>query len=70
MSTEKTYPSDHNCRRIKFIEPSTMEVEYAGGTYHYKGVSRELFDRAMEAESIGSFLASEVKKKFQYVKVK
>lgn len=70
MSTEKTFPSDHNCRRIKFIAPSTLEVEYAGGTYQYKNVPEELFQQALAAESIGKFLSAEIKNKFDYVKVK
>ena len=68
-STEKLFPASSNVRRIKFIEPSTLEVEYTGGTYRYKGVPRQVYDHAIEALSIGEFLNQNVKKHYEYSKV-
>jgi len=65
----KHFPSSSNVKRIEFIEPSTLEVEYAGGTYHYKDVPREIFDKACEAPSIGVFLNENIKKVYQYVRM-
>lgn len=65
----KHFPSSSNVKRIQFIEPSTLEVEYTGGTYHYKDVPRDVFDQACEAASIGTFLNQNVKGKYQYVRM-
>ncbi|HET9136951.1 MAG TPA: KTSC domain-containing protein [Candidatus Kapabacteria bacterium] len=70
QSLTKEYPSDHNVRRVTFLPPLTLEVEYTGGTYQYKNVAEEVYHQAIEAESIGKFLTAEVKKKYQYVRVK
>jgi hypothetical protein len=40
-----------------------------GGTYHYHGVSADLFEQMKKSDSCGKFLHAHVKGKFKFVKV-
>lgn len=68
-SNEKNFPSSKNVRRIKFIEPATLEVEYAGGTYQYSEVGREIFEGACNAMSVGQYLSENVKNVYSFTRV-
>lgn len=68
--TEKYFPSSSNVKRIRFTEPATLEVEYAGGVYRYSGVPRSVYDKACDAPSVGTFLNENVKRVYPYVRVK
>lgn len=47
-----------------------LEVLFtSGGRYIYLEVPKEIWDRAIQAESIGKFLNTEVKGKFLYKKI-
>jgi hypothetical protein len=73
-------PADHdsimvavtssNMRRIGFIEPSsTLIIDFLSGTYVFEGVSLDLHDKLMQAESKGSFFAKHIKNKFETTKL-
>lgn len=48
---------------------SQLTVIFAGGArYTYAGVSRDLWDRFKDAESVGRFFAREIKPAFRGVK--
>lgn len=43
----------------------TLAVKYqGGGVYHYAGVPQDLADRIAKAESVGRFIATDLKPKF------
>jgi hypothetical protein len=47
----------------------TMAVQFkAGGLYEYAGVPADVAAAAVKAESIGRFLAQNVKNKYRYTK--
>lgn len=53
------------------FDPTTgrLEVEFARGTlYSYKGVSQEMYDGLMAAESAGKFYAQHIRGKYDYSK--
>lgn len=51
-------------------EGSTMRVQYANGTeYDFQGVTAEMFDNFMEAESKGRFFGKNIRGKFTSTKV-
>lgn len=57
-------------RRVGFIEPSsTPIVDFLSGTYVYEGVSLDLYDKLMQAESKGAFFARYIKGKFETTKL-
>lgn len=43
-----------------------LHVQYAGGTYVYEDVSKELFEELKNAESKGRFMNSRIKGSFKY----
>jgi len=48
----------------------TLRVTFKGGvSYDYSKVSKELYTKFLGAESIGKFLAQNIKGKFEYKKV-
>lgn len=46
-----------------------LEVEFKSGTYRYNGVPPRTYAELTEAESVGGFIAANIKKVFPYVKV-
>lgn len=47
-----------------------LKVSFSnGGTYHYHGVTPELFGKLKGAESVGKFMNAHVKGKFKHAKV-
>lgn len=47
----------------------TLAIRFqSGGTYHYKDVPSEVYEKMKKAESLGSFLHHHVKGKFKHVK--
>lgn len=47
----------------------TLAITFKGGnkTYHYEGVSPDLFDQMHKAESVGKFVVAHVTGKFKHV---
>lgn len=70
---EKLWPDSGNVARTKFYENgngSKLEVEYRNHkVYHYMDVPVSLWQKLLEAPSIGTFLAQEVKGKYRYMEV-
>ena len=47
----------------------TLAVQFnGGGTYHYSGVSPDLYEKMKEAESVGSYLHNNIKGKHKFTK--
>ena len=47
-----------------------LEVEFSSGAvYRYQDVPKELFDRLVQAESIGRFFGSEIRPRFRGIRV-
>jgi len=58
-----------NVARARYTD-GDMEVEFKGGSlYRYKDVPEKVFNGLLKAESVGRFLTSEIKDKFDYVKI-
>jgi hypothetical protein len=59
---------------VEYVEPThTLTVTYiskAGmAKYEYEKVPKQVFDELMKAKSVGSFVAKEIKGKYQFKKV-
>jgi len=51
-------------------DSSTLQVEFNnGGTYQYFDVSVHLFEGLRDADSVGGFLAANIKGSYRYSKV-
>lgn len=51
-----------------FIPKDILRVQYShGAIYDYVGVTKEVFDQLMQAESKGSFLNKNIKDKYQTI---
>lgn len=64
-----TYTADQskNIREVLYNDDSTMDVTYQNGKkYRYFDVPVAVFDRAETSESIGGFLATDVKGNYRY----
>lgn len=64
----KTYTDSSVAKKISYDdEKMIMTIEYVtGSTYEYADVPRQVFDMALEASSIGSFIHYYIKNKFKY----
>ena len=49
-------------------ETQTLAIQFKSGLYHYIGVPADVAERLRSAESIGSFIAKEVRPVFDAVK--
>lgn len=47
----------------------TLEVEFKGGVYEYYNVPQFMYDRLMEAGSIGTFFNAEIKNNYACAKL-
>jgi len=47
----------------------TLEVEFKGGVYEYYNVPQFMFDRLMQAGSVGTFFNAEIKNSYACAKV-
>lgn len=48
-----------------------MQITFKGGhTYHYANVPAHVFDACLLADSVGKFIADQIKGKFTHSKVK
>lgn len=69
MITHKETPSSSQVRVIEYKE-GHMEVTFnSGAKYRYYNVPKEVWMAAVNAESIGKFLNSEIKNKYKYEKI-
>lgn len=50
-------------------EENKLYVQYPGGIYSYENVSKDLYEKLLNAESKGKFLNEEIKNKFKFMKV-
>jgi hypothetical protein len=68
---EKTFAESKNVRAIKYNpEKMEMDVEFRkGGTYRYSDVPEAKAKEAFEAESIGSFIHSDIKGLYPHKKI-
>jgi hypothetical protein len=57
-----------NIKSVEWQEDNTLTVEYNSGTYKYLGVSKELYESLIKAESKGRFMNENIKGKFPYMK--
>jgi hypothetical protein len=56
--------------KIGHTEGGDLVVSFTNGTdYLYKGVPTEVYDAMEKAESVGKFLNSQIKGKFQFEKL-
>jgi len=64
-------PSSSNVAAIGYdAESSKMQVRFkSGGTYSYAGVQQEAFDAARNAESVGKYIAHNIKGNFPSTKI-
>ena len=60
-----------NINRISFYpDTEVFEVKFKNGqVYQYDGVSRELWEQALKAESIGKFMAVSIKGIYKYKRI-
>ena len=54
------YDRDRNVLAVRF---------HGGATYHYRNVPENVYQNMIEAESVGRFLAHQIKGKYEYEKV-
>lgn len=68
---ERQNVSSSNLQSIGYDEESqTLEVEFInGGIYQYFDVPKHLFEDFLNAASVGSFLARNIKGHFRFSKV-
>jgi hypothetical protein len=58
-----------NVKSVGYDTPTrTLDVEFATGVYRYDDVPQDVFDRMMNAESIGKFIHTDIKNAFTGVK--
>jgi len=58
-----------NINKIGY-ENNNLLVEYKSGVkYQYKEVPQELYEKLISAESKGRFMNSEIKGKFEYIRI-
>ncbi len=55
------YSEEHKVLAIEFIRNNAL--------YYYFKVSKDIFDKMIKAESVGRFLGSEIKGKYDYKKI-
>jgi len=60
-----------NIVSVGYDDPTnTLDVEFYSGTlYRYADVPRNVYERLISAESVGSFFQQNVKKTFQYKRI-
>ena len=56
------YSDEHKVLAIEFIRNDAL--------YYYADVEKEVFERMLEAESVGRFLGSEIKGKYEYERMR
>ena len=68
---EKTWTNSSQVARTKQLpDTSTLVVEFKnGGTYQYSNVPAEVWEASLNAESIGKFIGSEIKGKYEFKKI-
>lgn len=68
MENKKTFTNSSQVSQINYVpDEKIMGVTFlTGKRYQYFDVPKEVFERAKSAESIGKFLNSEVKNKYEY----
>lgn len=68
---QKSFTNSTNVKEIKYSqERMIMQVTFtSGSTYQYFDVPTEVWDRALKAPSIGSFINSEIKGVYKYSQV-
>lgn len=68
---EKVWHSSKNVRATFYhVKDYILVVEFLNGSsYEYRDFPQSEWDRLIQAESIGSFIATEVKGKYQFFKV-
>ena len=71
MITTKSFTNSSQVAAIEYKkEQKEMEVLYLQGKkYSYSDVSEDIWVKALEAESIGKFINSEIKGKFNYKQI-
>ena len=50
-------------------QDNILYVQYKSGTYAYEGVSKELYESLVAAESKGKWMTEQIKGKYSYKKV-
>lgn len=67
---KKTFTNSSQVDSIEyFADDKKMRVVFkTGATYDYFNVPKDVYERAEQAESIGKFINSEIKGKYEYKK--
>lgn len=66
---QRTPVQSSNILSVGYAEDSrTLEVEFPGSVYQYKGVPAEAHTDMLKAESVGKFFAANVRGKFDAIK--
>lgn len=68
---EMKHVDSSNIQAIGYdAESSTLQVEFKnGGTYQYFDVPEKIFEGLRDADSVGGYLAANIKGVFRYSKV-
>lgn len=57
-------------KNVAITDQNELVVTFTKGTdYLYKGVTPELFEQMLKSESVGKFLNSNIKGKFEYIQI-
>lgn len=69
---ERTSVDSRELAIVGYDGPSlTLEVTFRrGGVYHYFQVPAEIYKALLEAESMGTYFAEEIKDKYSYQKIR
>lgn len=66
---QRTPVKSSNILSVGYAEDSrTLEVEFPGSVYQYKGVGPEVHADMLKAESVGKYFAANIRGKFDAVK--
>lgn len=58
-------------KKVGYDEASkTLTIQFNSGTYEYKNVEKQIYESLMNAESKGKFVATQIKSKYEYSKIK
>ncbi len=70
MTHTESFPASTTVRQLRYDdETQILAITYnTGATYNYSGVPFSVYSNALKADSIGTYVAKEVKGKFEFKK--
>lgn len=69
METTKSFTNSSQVSLIEYKDGNLEVLFLTGKKYRYHTVPKEIWQRALAAESIGKFLNSEIKGKYTYAQI-